>query len=195
MWPGRDTPLPGRRPPSGSPRARDGSPFPSPRATRPPGPHRFLNHCRSIYWEQINSPFWKRFNCRLDGWGADGGGPTGPRGARGKGLVGTWAVRRPSAARRWSLECARAAAAATRPCTSTSGDARASSRVRLPPLALSSLWRRGEREFNPSTLSRPGKFARVRIPSKVPPQATERPRGQSPGPAPGGGSQAPGPPR
>lgn len=50
------------------------APFPPRKRRRPPRPHRFLNHCGSIYWEQINSPFWKRFNCGLHGWGANAGG-------------------------------------------------------------------------------------------------------------------------
>lgn len=108
VWSGRDTPLPGPHPPAASPRAQGSSTFLSPRATCPPRPHRFLNHCRSIYWEQINNPFWKCFNCCLDGWGADAGGSAGPRGARRKGLVGKCGAQRPCAARRGSLVCARA---------------------------------------------------------------------------------------
>lgn len=82
VWPRRDTPLPVPRRPSASALAQGASALLSPRANRPPRPHRFLNHCRSIYWEQTNSPFWKRFNCWLDGWGAAAGGRAGPRGAR-----------------------------------------------------------------------------------------------------------------
>lgn len=81
-WPRRDTPLPVPRPPSASLLAQGASALLSPRANRPPRSHRFLNHCRSIYWEQTNSPFWKRFNCWLDGWGAAAGGRAGPRGTR-----------------------------------------------------------------------------------------------------------------
>lgn len=71
-------------------------PLPPPRAQgrgafrerrRPPRPHR-LNHCGSIYWEQINSPFWKRFNCGLHGWGAVAGGCAGPRGKAPGGACG-----------------------------------------------------------------------------------------------------------
>lgn len=104
MWLRRDTPPSGPRPPSASLQALGESPHPSPRATCPPRPHRFLNHRRSIYWEQINSPFWKRFNCWLDGWGADAGGRAGPWGARGKGLVGRQGAERPSATRPSSLQ-------------------------------------------------------------------------------------------
>ena len=78
-------------------------------------PHRFLNHCGSIYWEQINSPVWKRFNCGLHGWGAVAGGCAGPRGARQEGLVGACEALRPSTSRCGSLECARAATAARPP--------------------------------------------------------------------------------
>lgn len=92
MWPGRDTPLPVLRPSWASPWNPGGSAFLFPRATCPPRPHRFLNHCRSIYWEQTNSLFWKRFNCWLDGWGTAAGGRAG------KGLMGKRRVQRPSAA-------------------------------------------------------------------------------------------------
>lgn len=63
---------------------------------------------------------------------------------------------------RESCVCARGAAHHRCPCASISRDASASSKVRLPPLALSSLWRRGGHELSASlsTLSRPGKFAR-----------------------------------
>lgn len=92
VWPGRDTPLPVLRPSWASPWNPGGSAFLFPRATCPPRPHRFLNHCRSIYWEQTNSLFWKRFNCWLDGWGTAAGGRAG------KGLMGKRRVQRPSAA-------------------------------------------------------------------------------------------------
>lgn len=108
VWLGRDTPLPGPRPPAASPQVQASTTFPSRRTTRPPRPHRFFNHCRSIYWEQINSPFWKRFNCCLDGWGADAGVGAGPRGARRKGLVGKCGAQRPSATCGGSLELVRA---------------------------------------------------------------------------------------
>lgn len=59
------TPFCGPHLPSVVLRARAKAPFPG-GETRPPRPYRFLNHHRSIYWEQINSPFWKRFNCGSD---------------------------------------------------------------------------------------------------------------------------------
>lgn len=66
------------------------APFPPRERRRPPRPHRFLNHCGSIYWEQINSPFWKRFNCGLHGWGADAGGCAGPGRAGARAGRGLW---------------------------------------------------------------------------------------------------------
>lgn len=56
------------------------SSFPWQRDTRPPRPHRFLNHRRSIYWKQINSPFWKCFNCGFVGGALRPGGRGAPRG-------------------------------------------------------------------------------------------------------------------
>lgn len=156
VWPERDTPLPSRRPTSASPWARCGSAFPSPLATRPPRPHRFLNHCRSIYWEQTNSPFWKRFNCWLDGWGAAAGGRAGPRGARGKGLLGKWGVRRPSSTCQENLVSARIALVPQHFDLGRGGGS---------PRGFSSLWHSAPSgggvgsASSPSTLSRPGKFA------------------------------------
>lgn len=156
VWPGRDTPLPGPRPSSASPWAQCESAFPSPLVTRPPRPHRLLNLCRSIYWEQTNSPFWKRFNCWLDGWDAAAGGRAGPRGARGKGLVGKWGAQRPSATRRGNPVCVRAWGRGPRvPQHSDRGRRRG-----LPEGWAPSGGGVGRSSASsPYTLSRPGKFA------------------------------------
>lgn len=132
VWPRRDTPLPVPRPPSASLLAQGASALLSSRANRPPRSHRFLNHCRSIYWEQTNSPFWKRFNCWLDGWGAAAGGRAGPRGAR-EGACGKKREYQGPAPLATRASCLHARASRHgSPCTSISRHSQASLRVQHP---------------------------------------------------------------